>query len=231
MSFILDALKKSETDRQQQGAAEFAGVPTSHGRTRAPRWLWILGLLLAINLAVLLGLLMRPEARVAGVDVEASLAPSTATTTPAAATTTPPASATAAEPSFVERVAEARRNVPPRQENAPAREEPPPAVQARTELSAPANEVTVLQAAEPTAAEVAALPTFVEVLTNGTIQLPELRIDIHVYSQARDDRFVFINMSKHREQSRLSEGPVVEEITPDGVVLNYEGTSFFLPRD
>ncbi len=224
MSFILDALKKSETDRQQQGAAEFAGVPTSHGPARAPRWLWILGLLLAINLAVLLGLLMKPEARVAGVDVEASPAPSNATTTP------PPATVTT-EQSFVERVAEARRNVPPRQENTPAREEPAPDIQARTEFAPPANEVTIPQVAEPPAADVAALPTFVEVLTNGTIQLPDLRIDIHVYSQAPEDRFVFINMSKHREQSRLSEGPVVEEITPDGVVLNHQGTSFFLPRD
>ncbi len=229
MSFILDALKKSETDRQQQGAAEFAGVPTSSGPTRAPRWLWILGLLLAVNIAVLLGLLMKPEARVASVDVEASPATSTATMAPA--TTTTPAATTAMEQSFVERVAEARRNAPPRQENAPAREEPAPAVEARTEPAPPANEVTILQVAEPPAADVAALPTFIEVLTNGTIQLPDLRIDIHVYSQAPEDRFVFINMSKHREQSRLSEGPVVEEITPDGVVLNYQGTSFFLPRD
>jgi len=61
MSFILDALKKSETDRQQAGSAEFAGVPASSGNQRAPRWLWILGVLLVINLAVLLGLLLRRE--------------------------------------------------------------------------------------------------------------------------------------------------------------------------
>ena len=61
MSFILDALKKSETDRQRQGSAEFAGVPTSDRRESAPRWLWVLGALLAINLAVLLGLLLKPN--------------------------------------------------------------------------------------------------------------------------------------------------------------------------
>ena len=59
MSFILDALKKSETDRQQRSSAEFAGVPTSSDRAGVPRWLWGLGLLLAINLAVLLGLMFR----------------------------------------------------------------------------------------------------------------------------------------------------------------------------
>jgi len=38
-------------------------------------------------------------------------------------------------------------------------------------------------------------------------------------------------MNKQVEGSRLAEGPIVEEITTDGVVLNYNGTSFVLPRD
>lgn len=216
MSFILDALKKSETDRQQQGAAEFAGVPVSSGPARAPRWLWILGLLLAINLAVLLGLFIKPDTRVASVDVEASPPPAADTDT--------------REASFAERVAEARRNPPRREESAP--EAPPQTQAAQAEQAAPAvNFMPVPEVAEQTSTETAALPTFVEVLSNGTIQTPGLHLDIHVYSEAPEDRFVFINMSKQREQSQLSEGPVVEEITPDGVVLNYQGTQFFLPRD
>ncbi len=230
MSFILDALKKSETDRQQQGTAEFAGVPTSSSPARAPRWLWILGLLLAINLAVLVGLIMKPETRIASVGVEASPPPESRVASVGVETSPPPDTAIT-EPSFVERVAEARQNAPPPQETAPAREEPAPDVQARAAAAPPASAVTILPATEPTRADVAALPTFVEVLTNGTIQLPDLRIDIHVFSETPEDRFVFINMSKHRERSQLGEGPVVEEITPDGVVLNYQGTSFFLPRD
>ena len=61
--------------------------------------------------------------------------------------------------------------------------------------------------------------------------MPELHVDIHVYSESPGDRFVFINMSKHNEGSRLSEGPLVEEITPEGVVLSMNGTTFLLPRD
>ena len=215
MSFILDALKKSETERQQQGAAEFAGVPTSSGRAGAPRWLWILGLLLAINLAVLLGLIMRPDKapQVMRGTVEAS--PPVVVDTSAA---------TASEASFIERVAEARENPPVEDEvlietasevaPQPERREPVidrPAARARP------NPV--------------ALPTFHEVVANGTVELPALHLDIHVYSDVPEDRFVFINMSKQREQSQLGEGPVVEEITPDGVVLTYLGTSFLLPRD
>ncbi len=46
MSFILDALKKSENDRQEQAEAEFATVPSSPGPLAAPSWLWVLGGLL-----------------------------------------------------------------------------------------------------------------------------------------------------------------------------------------
>src|SRR5210317_845835 len=62
MSFILDALKKSEIERQQQGPSDFANVPSSDESPRAPRWLWVLALLLAINLAVLVGVLLRDDA-------------------------------------------------------------------------------------------------------------------------------------------------------------------------
>jgi general secretion pathway protein B len=79
--------------------------------------------------------------------------------------------------------------------------------------------------------QTATLPTIYEVVADGSIVLPELHLDIHVFSEVPADRFVFINMSKQREQSQLSEGPLVEEITPDGVVLAYRGKSFLLPRD
>lgn len=201
MSFILDALKKSESERQQQGSSEFTGVPTSSSRQKTPRWLWILGVLLAINLAVLLGLLFRPES------------------SPAA---TPVASdpATVRNDDFAEQVAEARQNVPPREEPRLATVE-----SAQTTNLPPAAVVT-----RP-AVNIAALPTIHQVIADGKVTLPELHVDIHVFSETPGDRFVFINMNKHNEGSRLAEGPIVEEITPDGVVLRHNGTSFLLPRD
>jgi general secretion pathway protein B len=75
------------------------------------------------------------------------------------------------------------------------------------------------------------LPTIHELRADGRLALPDLHVDIHVYSEAPKDRFVFINMTKHNEGSRLAEGPVVEEITTDGVVLNQNGTLFLVPRD
>jgi hypothetical protein len=60
--------------------------------------------------------------------------------------------------------------------------------------------------------------------------LPELHLDVHVYATKAGDRFVYINMRKYHEGSSLPEGPVVEHIRRDGVVLNYQGLRFILPR-
>lgn len=207
MSFILDALKKSETERQQQSPAEFAGVPTNSGAPGIPRWLWALGLLLAINLAVLVGLFVRP-------DVE----PEGLVSTPAIATPAPVRS----KPNFAEQVDKVRQN-------APVRQEPDAATAGSPSLAAVATPTDAMATTPPR--QSSALPNFFEVRANGIVEIPDLHLDIHVYSTVPEDRFVFINMSKHRENSQLSEGPLVEEITPDGVVLEYRGTSFLLPRD
>ena len=76
-----------------------------------------------------------------------------------------------------------------------------------------------------------ALPTLNEVRLNDGIALPDLHLDIHVYSTAVADRFVFINMQRLKEGSVLDAGPRVDEITPDGVILDYRGTRFVLPRE
>ena len=228
MSFILDALKKSETDRQQRSSAEFAGVPTSSERAAAPRWLWALGLLLVINLVVLVGLLLRSSdtaatsASTGFPDVQRAAANESIRSD--AAEDEPiqddPArsEAPARDTSFATQVAAAKQNRPAPGDSEVARPETSPAATAEPDVPVATTNV-------------AALPTIYEVITDGTLVLPELHLDIHVYSDAPEDRFVFINMSKQRERSRLSEGPIVKEITPDGVVLEYDGTSFLLPRE
>jgi general secretion pathway protein B len=53
---------------------------------------------------------------------------------------------------------------------------------------------------------------------------------VHVYATQPAERFVYINMRKYREGATLAEGPVLERIRRDGVVLNYQGLRFVLPR-
>ncbi len=221
MSFILDALKKSETDRQQQSKAEFAGVPTSSASPRVPRWLWVLGLLLAINLVVLLGLFFRPDTAAPRLPPIAVSETAEAVLEEAAPEQPALDEQTHAEPSFAEQVAVAKQNASARRALPAAAPQPSPA--------GPAVTPGVVYSAPPENSRV--LPTIQELRANGTVTLPDLHLDIHVYSDDPDDRFVFINMSKQREDSQLAEGPVVEEITPEGVILEYRGRSFLLPRD
>lgn len=210
MSFILDALKKSETDRQQQSSAEFAGIPTSPKAPSIPRWLWVVGILLAINLAVLIGLLFKPNA----VPVATSLPASESIERPLVLED-------ASQPSFQERAAVARQS-PPEQQIASSE----PALRQQGSVR------PVLISQDPSSIPSSEIyPSFQEVRVSGSIDLPDLHLDIHVFSAVPKDRFVFINMSKLREGSRLDEGPVVSEITPDGVVLRHLGQSFLLPRD
>jgi len=61
-------------------------------------------------------------------------------------------------------------------------------------------------------------------------ELPELHLDVHVYATKPSDRFVYINMRKYHEGNTLQEGPVLEKIRRDGVVLDYQGVRFVLPR-
>lgn len=218
MSFILDALKKSETERQHQARAEFAGVPTSSGTSSAPRWLWVLGILLAVNLAVLIGLLLKPEAQPE---------PQRPTTTPVTAGNEPAGES----PRFAEQVAEARLNPPPMQQARPdnPREDD---VQAPAVTLLPQNEAPApAPAAQVPARVTTAIPTIHQLRADGVLVLPDLHLDIHVYSEIPDDRFVFINMTRQDEGSQLAAGPLVEEITADGVVLSYQGLTFLLPRD
>ena len=210
MSFILDALKKSETDRQQQGPSDFANVPSGTESPGTPRWLWVLAVLLAVNVAVLLVVLLRDD---------------TPQGIPQAGQASPARPESAAGSSFSAKIREAR------QRESAARPEVAPQPEPVAEPAAEAPSAAQPEPRQRSEFTLAALPTADELRANGSIQLADLHLDIHVYSETPADRFVFINMIRHREKSRLAEGPVVEEITPEGVILDYSGTRFLLPRE
>lgn len=218
MSFILDALKKSENERQLNAPPEFATVPADPDSPGAPRWLWVLGGLLLINVVVVIALLTRDTAPAVPATLPEPVAARAPTTV--APAVVPPTTVPADD--FADRLDAARRNLPQRA--------------AETEVAAPNAPVTSDRAAaEPAAAPDASsdllLPSLDELRLGGEVDLPELHVDIHVWSDDASDRFVFINMDKYRERDALAAGPVVREITRDGVVLDYRGRRFMLPRD
>jgi general secretion pathway protein B len=73
--------------------------------------------------------------------------------------------------------------------------------------------------------------TFESMRADGTLALPDLHLDIHVYSDQSAERFVFINTKKYRENETLAEGPTIRQIAPEGVILEHRGNIFLLPRE
>lgn len=239
MSFILDALKKSEAERQRKHAPGVADIPPARDVSAPPRWLWAVGALLAINLVVVLALLLRGEGQPE--PTAAAPVPATEEAGPeeaAAAATAASPEERAPEPSFSEMVAAAREySTPPAERSTDDGERDagrsiPPAGDGAADpaAEAPANPAAEQQPRRQSAVE-ESLPTFNSLRAGGSLQLPDLHLDIHVYSERPAERFVFVNMGKYKEKETLSEGPAVREIIPEGVVLEHRGQRFLLPRD
>jgi general secretion pathway protein B len=238
VSFILDALKKSETDRQRQASPALFEVKVAPPRRRFPAWAIGVGALLAVNVAVLGWILLRPSAPTAGVTAVAAGAPPASA--PAASVTDPGRMVTLTMPADSASTVTVSPNRPDAGVVAPSvapplAEEPllssnEPSVPPDYDANDYAPAVTQAQANEAAAARAGAVPSRDEVLAQGTA-LPELRLDLHVYAAKPADRFVFINMRKLREGESLPEGVRVETITTRGAELSYRGKRFTLERN
>jgi hypothetical protein len=68
------------------------------------------------------------------------------------------------------------------------------------------------------------LPSYSDVNAN----MPDLRLDLHVYAEQSRDRYALINMQTVHEGDTLSEGARVLAITREGVALDYRGQQFML---
>jgi len=217
MSFILDALKKSESERQRQTTPGIADLPEAASRSSSRNWLWILAVLLAVNLLVLLSLAYRPGQSPGDVPASPPAAPPAQSPEPVVADGTTDRTMESSN------VAAELPEQPAAQQPAPERSNP---AEAQPE---PERQVVSQTTGRPTVTD--GLRTLNELRATHELQIPEMRIDIHVFSAVAGERFVFINMRKYRERDTLADGPVVREITPDGVILEYDGLDFLLPRE
>jgi general secretion pathway protein B len=212
MSFILDALKKSEAERQRRAGPALLGMRLPNPRRHIPVWVWVAGAaLLLINGVVVLWLLLKPAADT-GVKAPAVSAPAVAAvpTNAAPASTAPVAAAPVAATA-----------VPAAPGNAAT-------LAAEEALAEEANEADRRPAvADEHTAPASRLPHYAD-LAN---ELPALRLDFHVYSPNLRERYAFINMHKVREGEITAEGMHVVAITRDGVELHYKDHEFLLSRD
>ncbi|HUO83462.1 MAG TPA: general secretion pathway protein GspB [Gammaproteobacteria bacterium] len=228
MSFILDALKKSEIERQEQAGPSVSHVREARSEGRRPVWIAAIAALLAINILVITFFAFRNDggARVSP-DAVAPPAPRADDRAPEPPPSRP---ATVAESAALPGASREVRPleaevVPPATEVQPPAARPAPGAGATAGPSPGAPAVT---AAAPDDTEL--LPSFNELVVAGRLALPPLHLDIHVYNDAPASRFVFIDGRKYREGERLTAGPQVERITKAGVVLSHQNERFLLPR-
>jgi general secretion pathway protein B len=236
MSFILDALKKSELERQRQAVPGLMESAMAQKSRRLPLWAVALVVLLGINLVVLLYVLTRTGSP--GADARSARAQH-----PAAAA----APATAQQPAATEHFSPLDAapvyapEIPVDGQTADAMQPPgmPPAHETHIDHAAPPAAAAPVRSAHQSdplltdadsKVDQEVLPTISEINLTGQQALPELHLDVHVYATRPADRFVYINMRKYREGATLAEGPVLERIRRDGVVLDFQGLRFVLPR-
>jgi general secretion pathway protein B len=220
VSFILEALRKSESDRQRLGNVALADLPVARRHRGQPWWVLALGGLMLLNLLVLALVLTRNPA------------------TPALVANTAPAPANV-QPSNAPVTAQPLAITP-----APIASNPLQAATAQIEYeTVPASELDIANAA----ASVPAGETFVrpsdafrsdanrrvtatDSTTADASASQNLHVDLHVYSKNANERFVLINMRRYTEGQQLPNGATVEQITPQGVVIQQNGTRYQLDR-
>ena len=254
MSFILDALKKSEHARQRQAGPALFEVKVVQPRRTVPIWAVVIVLLVLINVMTLGWILLgrrhatppRPAAAAVALTRSASpgpapappsdvisppgsaAAPATLSAAPATLSAAPATlSATQAPPGSATIGAATSASAAPSTTAAPSpgAGSPPGPADFEPALQ-PAASAPPSRAAQPSGS----LPLYAQIAAEPGSTLPRLHLDLHVYSPQPRQRFVMINMQKLRQGDALADGVSVVQIRPDGVVLSYQGRQFLLPR-
>ena len=215
MSFILDALRKSEHERQRSTLPSLAQVPIATPPAQLPRWALLVIGLLAAALLILGGAWWQSTRTVADVAATPPTVERSMQLPPAPTTVAPPAilpePVVGARTPAPEPTAAARDSGLATAATPSAREPPPPS---EPSLAAPSADEPALPSAAALAAE--------------GIVVPAIRLELHRYREQPRDRFVFINGRKYVEGERLAEGPQLVSIVPTGAVLAQAGRRFLL---
>ena len=232
MSFILDALRKSEDERRRDAVPGISRAPMAVPRDRLPRW--ALGVMAALAACVLLlggawWLNQRPG------EVTDAQVPAAAGATPApavdAAPATEPADPGTAPGSAPVSVTSTAIEVPAQSvETSVAARQPATDAEPVQSLSALAAPVQDPAPPAPEARPEGPLPSLGEIRAQG-IAVPALELQLHSYATAADARFVFINGARYGEGDEVEDDLRVVAIRRDGAVLSRLGREFLLVPD
>ena len=227
MSYILDALRKSEQERQP-GTPVRPGAPV-HNVSLPSRGGWLLVIGVILLLFLLAAAVVFWHSTVSRISSEAAVA----VTSPGAAPTAAPPAAepvTAAPPP----VTAMKRESPVR--DLEEQTQVPVPVISKKFRTAPRHKVAAIKQRSSQADGPAVLletdntPLLQQMPSEMQRAIPPMTVTIHVYSPQESQRILFINNREYHKGSLIEGGVRVEEIVPDGVVLSYQGERFKLSR-
>lgn len=224
MSYILEALKKSEQERGHGSAPGIQSVHSSgirYSTTRSPVWPFVLMIAVAINLAALAYFIFEGRQPAAPAHTAPAAVARPAATGMAAAA--PGVSSPAPEDSAIPALM-----VPAREPEPSVRPEPveTPAATTRAAPAASADAVTTdyasrgLQPAGAYTPQRNELPAVIE------RQIPIMDFSAHVYSSNPRQRSIVINGRFMEEGEAVSSDLVLDEITPGGAIFDFLGYRF-----
>jgi general secretion pathway protein B len=214
MSFILDALKKSEKERQRDAIPGISDLPMVVQQTRAPAW--IIATIAGLGLCVVV--LSWAWWRSASPTTEVASSPTPSERpiqSPSRAAVMPTASQSTTR-SLADEATQAKAA-----DSSPAQASP-------NESQVPLSRIAPVS--PPKGGMTPGPMSILEARAAGTA-VPELTLELLVFSSNPAQRFVYINSMKYVEGESLADGPRLVEITPEGAILNYRGTDFLLPQN
>lgn len=243
MSFILEALKKSEKKHEDTAVPN---LQTVHGASRPvskkrPMWPYLLVACLLLNAGILLWFLApRTEKPVSPEIVQSVDAPKESPNGVVSPAVEPLAVAPVVEPTPASLVSVAEAPAPvtlPAREPVPAAPPAPSVVEIRLPADSIANgsfstieAETVVTPAEDRWGDERPVYAFADLPYEVQSRLPEIHVSVYAYSNDVESRLVRVNNRILREGSYLDVGLLLDEITPTGMVFTFEGYRFRVPK-
>lgn len=252
MSFILEALKRVEREREAAGQPRLGAVQ----RLPTPRrlvWPWVFCIALAVNAGVVwtlwhpvpptaegVGAPMRPPSPAAVAGDKAG--PKTAEAGHRTAKPEPLDQPYGDQPHGRRKSDPVRRRgetaasplgAPPRpRDEVPRTPAPEPIVAAEPSTPEPTAVRGKPPPAEPAPATAVrdVLPLWMQMPAEWRAAVPDLAINLMAYSQDPSERLVYIKGLRYTEGELVEGKLTIEKITREGVILSYQGRRCLLPR-
>ena len=238
MSYILEAIKKLEQKRQEEGAPNILTLQGGIAQVRKKRLLWpyaVTGIIL-LNGVTALSLLWTTPWR------HADRPP--AVETPPARESTSPLPASVPAENKEQQQTTAKKEVPsaPQKKVSQPDVSPPAATLTRkaNPKSSPVEPALALSSVsdktrsgmspgvkKPASPRSRAMDMH-DLPANLKSSLPELKMTVHSYHESSQSRFAIINNQNMKEGQFLIPELKLEKITPDGAIFNYQGHHFRL---